>query len=248
MPNFFVKPDDISNKEVHIFAEDARHIARSLRMAVGDDITVSDGEGTQYCARLTKIRDEECTAQIIKSREEFGESPVKITLFMAYPKADKLELIVQKATELGAFAVVPFESARCIKRPKADKTEKTTARLERIAREAAKQCSRSRIPKISEPISFKNLAKVLGEYDLTLFCYEDAPKDASCRHVLSEQSAGIHTVAVIVGCEGGFAPDEAELLISAGATPVSLGERILRCETAPDFVLSALSYHFELAT
>ena len=114
MPNFFVEPEQIKNQTVHITGDDAHHIARSLRMAEGDNITVSDGEGTQYSATLTKIRDDECTAELFEERFGYGESRVKVTLFMAYPKSDKLELIVQKATELGAFEVVPFESARCI--------------------------------------------------------------------------------------------------------------------------------------
>ncbi len=246
MPNFFVDAKEIGDKEVRIFGDDAHHIARSLRMAEGDSITVSDGEGTQYTARLTRIRDDECLAKIEESREGFGESPIRITLFMAYPKSDKLELIIQKATELGVCEVIPFESARCIKRPKADKAEKTTARLGRIAMEAAKQCSRSRIPKIHGAVSFSEVTKMLDGYDLTLFCYEGASRDMSCKRVLCEAGANIRTVSVIVGCEGGFTTDEAERLINAGATPISLGERILRCETAPDFILSALSYHFEL--
>lgn len=246
MPNFFVDPSQITVGEVRIFGDDAHHIARSLRMAEGDIITVSDGKGTQYRARLTKIRDEECAAAIEDSREGYGEGPVKITLFMGYPKSDKLELIVQKATELGASAVVPFESSRCIKRPKAEKAEKSAQRLSRIAMEAAKQCSRSVVPEISRPISLSELTRRLADYDLSLFCYEGASPEHSCRRVLSEYRGTPRRVAVIVGCEGGFSAEEAELIVGAGAIPVSLGERILRCETAPDFILSLLSYHFEL--
>lgn len=246
MPNFFVNPEDIKDGEVRIFGDDARHIARSLRMAEGDAITVCDGEGTQYSATLTRIRDEECTAAISDSRRDFGESPVSVTLFMAYPKSDKLELIVQKATELGVSQVAPFESARCIKRPRADKAEKATARLERIAKEAAKQCGRSRIPRISAAVQLCEVVRAISEYDLTLFCYEGASPESSCKHVLSGIGKKVQKIAVIVGAEGGFAPEEAEKIISGGAVPISLGERILRCETAPDFILSALSYHFEL--
>ena len=246
MPNFFVDSKDIDSTEVRICGDDARHIARSLRMAEGDAITVCDGEGAQYSARLTRIRDEECIAKIEDCRQGFGESPVKVTLFMAYPKSDKLELIVQKTTELGVFEVVPFEASRCIKRPKADKLDKSTARLERIAKEAAKQCGRSRIPKISQPISLKEAIGRLGEFDLSLFCYEGASKDSTVKSALSGIGGNIEKIAVIVGCEGGFSAEEAEKITSGGALPISLGERILRCETAPDFILSVLSYHFEI--
>ena len=245
MPNFFVDKEQIKDNEARIVGDDAHHIARSLRMAEGDGITVCDGEGTQYSAILKKIRDDECIAQLCESRHGFGESAVRVTLFMAYPKSDKLELIVQKATELGVFEIIPFESARCIKRPGADKAEKITARLSRIAKEAAKQCSRSRIPKISAPTDLSCLLKKIPEYDLSLFCYEGAPREASCKRVLSE-SGGVQSICVIIGSEGGFAPDEAEKITSAGATAVTLGERILRCETAPDFILSAISYHFDM--
>ena len=246
MPNFFVDSKNITDTEARICGDDARHIARSLRMAEGDAITVCDGEGTQYGAILTRIRDDECIAEIKDSRRGFGESPVRVTLFMAYPKSDKLELIVQKTTELGVFEIVPFESSRCIKRPKIDKLDKTTARLERIAEEAAKQCGRSRIPKISQPISLGEVVGRLGEFDLSLFCYERASKSDTVKSALSAIGKSVEKIAVIVGCEGGFSTDEAEKIILGGAASVSLGERILRCETAPDFILSVLSYHFEI--
>ena len=108
MPNFFVEQNAISADEALITGDDARHIARSLRMAEGDTVTVSDNSGRQYIAQLTKIRDDECKAKIYETRNEYGESSVEVTLFMGYPKSDKLELIVQKATELGVFAIIPL--------------------------------------------------------------------------------------------------------------------------------------------
>ena len=246
MPNFFVNKAQIKDSEIHIFGDDAHHIARSLRMAEGDTVTVCDGEGAQYQAKLVKIRDEECVGIIESSRDCFGESPVSITLFMGYPKSDKLEIVVQKATELGASRVIPFESSRCIKRPNAERAKKITERLSKIAKEAAKQCSRSKIPEISEPIDFCELVRLVPNYGVTLFCYEGASVESSIKNVLSEIPKNVETVAVIVGSEGGFSEEEATELTSAGAVAVSLGERILRCETAPDFILSLLSYKFEL--
>lgn len=246
MPNFFIKEEAIKDNTVEITADDAHHIARSLRMAVGDVITVSDNEGMQYSARLTKIRDDVCEAEIEDKRSGFGESPVSVTLFMGYPKGDKLELIVQKATELGASKIVPFESARCIKRPTQEKMDKINTRLCRIATEAAKQCSRSKIPLVAPVIKFPELVRRINDFDIALFCYEGASRESSCKKLLEGIKDDVRSIAVIVGSEGGFEGAEAAALTKAGAEAVSLGERILRCETAPDFILSAISYRFEM--
>ena len=244
MPKFFVDKDAIGESEVLLTGGDAFHIARSLRMAVGDGITVSDGEGGEYSCRLTRIRDEECIAEILSRGEASGESPVKISLYMAYPKSDKLELVIQKAVELGVYEIIPFESSRCIKRPKAEKIEKQTARLARIAEEATKQCGRGILPRVGEPISFSEMLKRAGESECPIFCYEGEGA-RSMKAVLSE-NADKKTFSVVVGSEGGFSPEEAASAICAGLNSVNLGPRILRCETAPMYALSAISYFFEL--
>ena len=246
MPRFFVKKEAISTEErlITINGDDARHIARALRMAVGDRLTVSDGEGTEYTGNLVKIRDEECTVSYSEAAPSVGEPRAKITLYMAYPKGDKLETIVQKAVELGVSSVVPFISERCIKRPSADKKDNKTERLERIAHEAAKQCGRGILPSVSSPISLSELIREIGAYSLTLFCYEG--KDAvSLKQILSK-NRDPESIAVIVGSEGGFSEKEALEFKAAGAKTVNLGPRILRCETAPDYCLSAISYELEL--
>ena len=213
-------------------------------MAEGDEITVCDMHGFEHTCRLTRIRDEECECQILSSKKGETEPPVRITLYMAYPKGDKLETVVQKAVELGASEIVPFESSRCIKRPKADKADKTTARLQRIAEEAAKQCGRSVLPVVSGAVDFKTAIASAATADLPLFCYEgDGTKPI--RQILDEHPTAA-TVSVMVGCEGGFSLDEASAAIAAGLIPTGLGKRILRCETAPSYALSCLSYHFEL--
>ena len=244
MPRFFVEPEAICEGHATVTGGDAYHIARSLRMAVGDEITLADGSGKEYICRLTKIRDEECCAEILREQASTCESPAEITLYMAYPKSDKLELIIQKAVELGAARIVPFESSRCIKRPKAEKIEKQTARLARIAEEAAKQCGRARLPIVEEPISFKKMLDEAKSAELSLFCYE-GKGTKSLKETLSAGAAP-SAISVIVGSEGGFSPSEAEKIKTAGAISVGLGPRILRCETAPDYALSAISYHFEL--
>ena len=244
MPRFFVSKNAVSDGIITVKDGDAFHIARSLRMAVGDEITVCDGEGVEYSCRLTHIRDDECLCEIKSSCIASTEMGIDVTLFMAYPKGDKLETVVQKAVELGACRIVPFESSRCIKRPKAEKAEKTTERLNRIAHEAAKQCGRARLPEVSVPVSFSEMVKIAAESQLALFCYE-AESETTLKSVF-EDAADISSVAVVIGCEGGFSQEEARACTEAGMKSVSLGRRILRCETAPAYVLSALSYRFEL--
>ena len=245
MARFFVNSSNVCDNIITIYGKDAFHIARSLRMAVGDTITVCDESGTEHLCSLSKIRDDECLCEIISSKEGASESPVHITLYMAYPKGDKLEVVVQKSVELGASRVVPFESSRCIKRPSADKSDKITERLSRIAEEAAKQCGRSLLPQISKMLKLSEVISKIGEYDLTLFCYEGEGA-TSLKSVLNSYGRNAGKIAVIIGSEGGFSKDEAEAIVTAGAKCVNLGPRILRCETAPDYCLSAISYHFEL--
>lgn len=245
MVRFFVNTNDITDNIITIKDKDAYHIARSLRMAVGDEISVCDECGAVYLACLTKIRDEECYAEITSKVETSTESPVEITLYMAYPKGDKLETIVQKSVELGASVIVPFESSRCIKRPAEDKLDKITDRLNRIAEEAAKQCKRSKLPSVERMIKFSELQRQINSYDLTLFCYEGEGTE-SLKSVLNKYKKQSGRIAVIVGSEGGFSEAEAESITDKGARCVNLGPRILRCETAPDYCLAAISYHFEL--
>ncbi|MBQ7343502.1 MAG: 16S rRNA (uracil(1498)-N(3))-methyltransferase [Clostridia bacterium] len=245
MARFFVSSENIDDNIITIKSNDSYHIARSLRMAVGDEVTVCDESGTEYLCTLTRIRDEECSAEIISKKAGATEPPVEITLYMAYPKGDKLETVVQKSVELGASVIVPFESSRCIKRPAEDKLDKITDRLNRIAEEAAKQCGRSRLPSVSRMIKFSELLTRIGGYDLTLFCYEGEGTE-SLKKVLGGYGKDGGRIAVIIGSEGGFSESEAKSITDAGAKCVNLGPRILRCETAPDYCLAAISYHFEL--
>lgn len=244
MPRFFVAAENFSDGFVNITGEDARHIARALRMAEGDEIVAVDSDGNEYTSRLIKIRDELCECEILSTRQSRAELPIDVTVYMAYPKGDKMETVVQKAVELGAKRIVPFISSRCIKRPGAEKSEKQTERLSRIAEEAAKQCGRGIIPTVSSPLSFKEAVQRAAEAELPLFCYE-GENALSVKRALGEGSSA-RSVSVMVGSEGGFSPEEAEYAKDSGLVSVSLGPRILRCETAPAYVLASLSFFFEL--
>jgi len=243
MPRFFVS--EAVGDTVKITGDDARHIARSLRMAVGDTVTVSDGEGRDFECRLTKIRDEECECDVLSSSESAGEPPVEITLFMAYPKGDKLETVIQKAVELGACRIIPFESSRCIKRPDRDKAQKIRARLSRIAEEAAKQCGRGSLVTVCDMMTFKEAVAAAAKDDLSLFCYE-GESAVSVAKALSEAENCPEKVSFMIGSEGGFSTAEAALAVEGGMKSVTLGSRILRTETASSFLLACLSYEFEM--
>jgi 16S rRNA (uracil1498-N3)-methyltransferase len=245
MARFFITKDNISEDTVTITGKDAFHIARSLRMAVGDRLTVCAEDGKEYSCELTRIRDEECLCEITETKRSLSEPKSFITLYMAYPKGDKLETVIQKAVELGASRIVPFESSRCIKKPKADKAEEKTARLTRIADEAAKQCGRGALPTVSLPLSYNEMLKEASRAALPIFCYE-GEGTRSLKDILDSFNEAPDSISVVVGSEGGFSPDEARAAEEIGFKMANLGPRILRCETAPDYALSAISYRFEL--
>ncbi len=244
MPRFFVPNEQIGEGSLRILGDDARHIARSLRMAAGDLVTVCDRDAKTYDCRLDRIRDDEVCAEILHVREGEGEGPIYITLYMAYPKGDKLETVIQKAVELGASRIVPFVSSRCVKIPKADKEAERTARLCRIAEEAAKQCGRCRLPEVCRPVSFEEALAQGAQDELSLFCYEG--EQALSLKAALEQRLPVSRLSAMVGPEGGFSEQEAAAARSAGFLTVHLGKRILRCETAPSYLLSAVSYAAEL--
>ena len=251
MPRFFVNKDSIIDNYIYITGEDAYHVARALRMAEGDAVTVCDTDGIEYSCILTRIRDEECIAKIESEKKSLSEMPVRVSVYMGYPKGDKLEQVIQKSCELGAYRIIPFESSRCIKRPKAEREDKQLIRMQRIAYEAAKQSGRACVPTVSKTLSFeKMLCEIEG--GIALFCYE-GENALSLKSVIREAMAtarekadAITEISVIIGSEGGFSEDEAERARRAGAYICNLGKRILRCETAPLYVLSALSYELEL--
>ncbi len=248
MHTFFVKYDKKPNIG-DIFRIDDRdecfHIGRSLRMAVGEKLKVSDGE-CQYICTLISIHDELCEARIDGSLGRVGEPPYKAKIYQGLPKGDKLELIIQKSTELGASEIIPFVSEFCTAKPKDAKSEeKKTVRRQTIAKEAAKQCGRTAVPKVSETLMFDGMLSEIRTADLALFCCEfESAK--TLREFAKEISFFGKTVAVIIGSEGGFSQKESEQIRAAGGISLSLGERILRAESASMYVLSALSYLYEL--
>lgn len=244
MPRFFTASPPSENGEIVLVGEDARHIALSLRMAKGDTVIVS-GDGEEYDCILTDIHPEKVTVQVTDRRKNLSEPPVELRLYVALPKGDKLDLVIQKATELGVSSVIPFVSERCVARPDPKSEEKKLSRRQRIAEEAAKQCGRGIIPKIYPTVSYASAVKEASGADLPLFCYEKE-ETAPLYPILKEKLRRGITVSVMTGAEGGFSSGEAEAATSAGMITCGLGRRILRCETAPLYVLSVVAYESEL--
>lgn len=242
MPRFFVERSAFSEDGILLTGENAHHLSYSLRGRVGDKVDVCDGTGTLYKCTVDTMDGVQVRLTIDDSMPADTEPPYEAVLCQAIPKGDKMDLIVQKAVELGVSRIIPFESANCVAKIKPEQREKKTARWQRIAEEAAKQCGRGIIPKVCEPMSFSLLlTECSGRY--RYFCYECGGEP------LSEAFSGIGNdmdpVYFMIGPEGGFAPSEAEAAVVSGFTAVSLGRRILRTETASLYFLSALSYEVE---
>ena len=244
MPRFFLSAPMAVGETVTLTGDDAKHISYSLRMAVGEEVTLLDGEGGVFRARLSALNGTTVEAEIVSALPAKAESPVRIHLYQAYPKSDKLETIIQKAVELGASAITPFESERCVKRPKADKIAHLTERHNRIAKEAAGQSGRDRLPTVYPPISFEEMLKEAARFPLCLFCYEGEGTRSVKEICASHKDA--REIAVVIGSEGGFSTKEAQAAAEVGLSMTGLGNRILRCETAPLYALSALSFFYEL--
>jgi len=235
MPRFFTK--DITGDHAVIENDDARHIAKSLRMRASDAITLCDGEGFDYYGEIVLIENERVEVRIHEKKQSPGEPSVKITLYQALPKSDKLDFIVQKAVELGACEIVPVLTSRCISRPDAKSMAKKIQRLNRTALEAAKQCGRGIIPEVAPLMEFREAIESMKRSALPILCYEGA--SAPLSEALHPQATDI---ALMIGSEGGFSSEEARLAEELGVRAVSLGKRILRCETAPICALSAILY------
>jgi len=251
MPRFFVCKDQITEGRVTIFGDDAHHLSRSLRMAVGETITVCDMQKKEYECRLSAFLPDRVEAEVLSVRDSDTEPPYRAEVYQALPKGDKLDSIIQKAVECGASKIVTFESERCVVRAKEGNEEKKVERRRRIALEAAKQSGRAVLPEVTPTVSFSKALELAKNADIPLFCYEGDGTESlsdvlkSCKTSLVGRKDP--TVSIVIGSEGGFSQKEAEAAKNAGLYSVGLGKRILRTETAASFVLACLVYELELS-
>ncbi len=247
MPRFFVRQDRVLNDCISIIGDDAHHIARSLRMAVGEQITVCDMQGNEYECKIKSFdEDREVIAQILSAKHSENEPRVYVRLFQALPKGDKLDTIIQKAVECGVGEIIPFESERCVVKIKSDAEERKTERRQRIAAEAAKQCGRSVIPEISPSVSFRDAIGKALESDICLFCYEGDGTEPLGAILHGFESDMPRSISLFIGSEGGFSIKETEAARALGMKMTGLGKRILRTETASGFVLACIVCATEL--
>ena len=241
MPRFFINavPQD---GLIPITGEDAHHIIRVLRMKIGETLIICDSAGHDYICSLQRICKEEALCKVERIEPSAGEPHTLVTLYMGLPKGDKMDFIVQKAVELGAAEIMPFAAARSVSRPESNALHKKYSRWRKIARDAAMQCGRGRIPAVGELISHAQAVQDAAGHDIALFLNENETQ-RGIRQVLGNQQ--VQRLAVMVGPEGGFAPEEVGAAVAAGMDSVSLGPRILRCETAPLAALSIALYETE---
>lgn len=251
MQRYFVPPGQLMERSVTLEGDDARHMAAVMRGKPGDSFIACDGQGREVVAKIATIDKNIIEADIIEERTAQSEMAWKVTIAQSLPKGDKLEIVIQKGTEAGAVAFLPFQSERTVVQYDERKEAKRIERWRKIAKEAAEQSHRGVIPDVRLVVSWKKLIGQFSEYDLVLFCYEeDGRTGAGLREQLTQfrqrYAAAGETVSprimVVIGPEGGFTPQEASAAAAAGAQMVGLGRRILRTETAALYALACLAY------
>ena len=243
MPRFFTQ--DITETGGCITGEDAKHIAKVLRMKVGDELTVCDTKGRDYDCMIEEIGAGEVRLKVLSVAPSHSEPDVRVHLYQAMPKADKMETIIQKAVELGAYEIIPVEMKRCVVRLDGKKAEKKTARWQQIAESAAKQSKRMLVPRVHPVLSYKEALAYAGQLDVLLIPYELAGGMDETKKIIGNIKGG-QSLGIFIGPEGGFEEEEVEQAVSgAGAQVITLGKRILRTETAGLTVLSVLMFALE---
>ncbi len=237
MPKFFVPKENIGDEYIKISGEDVLHIRKVLRMRVGEELTLCDSAGYDYTVKIDNLDEKDILCKIITRVKCDTEPPVRVVLFQGIPKAAKMDYIIQKSTELGVSEIVPCSLARCVAKAEGGKK---TLRWQKIAEEAAKQSGRGVIPKVHDPVGLDKAIEMMSTLEFGFVPYE-CEENTSIKSVLTRNENG-KSVGFIIGPEGGFDKSEIDKLESAGITPVSLGKRILRTETAGEAVLAMIMY------
>lgn len=244
MQRFFVTPDQVGEDKIRIQGSDVNHMKNVLRMRPGEEVMVSDGNNRQYRCRVEDYPEGEAVLAILEAGLVDTELTSRIYLFQGLPKQEKMELIVQKAVELGVCQVIPVQTRRCVVKLDAKKAAKKVQRWQQIAESAAKQAGRGYIPVVSEVMTFQEALAFSETLDIRLIPYELADGMDGTRKILDGIRPG-QSVGIFIGPEGGFEKEEVGRAVEAGAMPITLGKRILRTETAGIAVLSILMYRLE---
>lgn len=247
MPRFFVEESlDPEAKSLTLGGEDFHHIRDVLRMKIGEELIVCDGGSNDLLCQIANFKPDGVELTIISRQANQTEPGYQVTLYQGLAKGDKMEMIIQKAVELGAARIVPVNCRRSVARLDEKDTAKKLLRWNRIAAEAAKQCGRGRTPTVGEPLSFKAAVSEAAKADICLIPWEGERACSLRAELESATDFGRNpTISVMIGPEGGFDADEIAIALAAGISPVTLGRRILRTETAGGAVLAMMIYGFD---
>ena len=237
MHHFFVSPQSVGEEKIVITGSDVNHIKNALRMKPGELIQLSDGLGTDYLCRIEHMENSQVEAAIVEKTGS-GELPVRIYLFQGLPKSDKMELIIQKAVELGVYSVIPTATKNAVVKLDGKKEKSKLDRWQAIAESGAKQSKRGIIPQIERVMSFQEALQFAAGLDAVWIPYEHESGMESTRKALEQIGPQTGSLGIFIGPEGGFDENEIQLAREMGAAPISLGKRILRTETAAIAVLS----------
>lgn len=244
---FYCEPNNVSEGQISITGSDVNHIKNVLRMRIGEELMVCDGTGMEYTCQIADFPAGEVELSVLKVEKASTELPVRLKLYQGLPKKDKMELIIQKAVELGAVEIIPVMTKRCIVKLEDDKKEaKKLERWQAIAESAAKQSGRGILPAVSRVLNYKEAIKTACTEGMALIPYEMAEGMRSLKEA-AEKASKQQVISVFIGPEGGFEEAEVEFAKEQGVIPVSLGKRILRTETAGFTTLSILMYEIECA-
>ena len=239
MTRFFVTAEEMQPDFLVLTGENAKH-AKVLRLKCGENVLVCDGMGQECLCTVSDVSDGQISLVVRSRQESETEATVRASVYVAFPKADKLEHVIQKATELGAYEIVAFPSARCVSRPDDKSLKKKLERWQKIAASAAEQSGRGRIPQVLVLPGYRQALKRAVQADKAILFYEN---EEAVTLRMSLSAGPWNTVSLITGPEGGLEPSEVETAREQGVEVCTLGKRILRCETAPLCALSAVMYH-----
>ena len=247
MPRFFVKNEQIKGTKIEILGEDVKHIKNVLRKQIRDNIEICDQDTEKsYICEIEKIGNESILTNIIEELQSYDDN-IKVDIYQGLPKADKMELIIQKSVELGVNSIIPVAMKRCVVKIESKDESKKIARWQKIAESAAKQSGRSTIPEIKNIVNIEKIIQLIKEYDCVIVAYENE-KNNTIKRELLEIKEKVHDkvkIAVVIGPEGGLEEKDVELLKHNGAKIVTLGHRILRTETVALNILSVIMYELE---
>lgn len=246
MQKFFVDESQIEDEKIKIIGEDVKHIANVLRMQIGEQFLVGNNSTLEtFLTEISHIEKDKVVVNIVEKMETQTESNVEIDLYQGLPKADKMELIIQKTTEIGVSKIIPVDMVRCIVKLDDKDAKKKIERWQKVAEGAAKQSKRGKIPKVENKIKLKDLKSKVNDYDIFLVAYEGENKNSLKEQLRMLNKNEKYKIGILIGPEGGIDKEEIEMLKGENVKIVTLGKRILRTETAPIVVVSNIIYELE---